>query len=234
MKSRLSSLFFLTVLLLPTACGPGAKQSAEAREPTAAPSPEPAKTEPPSAAMKGFQPGAGSANVTIGQSPEQIKNLLGEPEKRVTFQEERDGWEDFGYNTRVEVVFHLGFDYYLQYSPPTNNAGDPAWKIFFKDGKVNYIIFSSFIYEDTMPQPGRKSEFLFGGTEKDIAASLGEIYFKHVDDVGNTNFYFFDQGVCIMIVDGSIRVVNIFAPFSAEMEAAFLGKFDSDARRDNN
>ena len=233
MKSRLPSLYFFTFLLIPTACGPGSGQSAGPREPTGAAAPAPEKTPAPFATIHGFQPGVGSATITIGQTPEQVTNLLGEPEKKVTFQEERDAWEDYGYNTREEVVFHIGFDYYLQYSPSTNIVGDPAWKIFFKDGKVNYIIFSSFIYEDTMPQPGQKSQYLFGGTEHDIAASLGDIYFKHVDDVGNTNFYFFDQGVCIMIVDGSIRVINIFAPLSAEMEAAFLGKFDSDARRDN-
>ncbi|MFH1435002.1 MAG: hypothetical protein ABIJ56_04720 [Pseudomonadota bacterium] len=231
MKRRLSSLSFLAVLLILSACGPGAGQAVQPLEPAAAPAP--GKPLAPSMAIKGFQPGVGSADIAIGQTPEHVTILLGEPEKKVTFQEERDAWEDYGYNTREEVVFHIGFDYYLQYSPSTNNAGDPAWKIFFKDGKVNYIIFSSFIYGDTLPQPGQKSPYLFGGTEHDVAAALGEKYFKRVDDLDNINYYFFDQGVCIMIVDGLIRVVNIFAPFTAEMEAAFLGKFDSGARRDN-
>jgi hypothetical protein len=160
-------------------------------------------------------PGKGMGNVVIGVEAAEIKKLCGEPLSVISYEEEYSAFDDYGYDTDRELQFMIGFDYVLEYDPSSNASAIPAWKLYFKNDRLVYINFSSFVYtSEELRSVGVAPACFFYGTEGGMIQSLGNGFAKRTDESGNEQYSYPAKGITPIIVDGVVRVFHVYAPRS--------------------
>ena len=154
-------------------------------------------------------------NIYIGQPYEETVQILGAPFKRETYSEIYFNYKQFGFNPEKILVFYLEFDYAIEYDQETNIGSDPIYKIFFKDNKVQYIIFSSYIYEGLIDIYEWNDVQIFSERKK-LLKQFGEGYeyedFSPKDYDGE--YCYFEKGVSLISKKEIVRAVHIFPPMN--------------------
>ena len=69
-------------------------------------------------------------NIKIGESFENIVRVLGTDFSKSDEASMRIEYEKLGYDPNKELVFHIGFDFVLEYSEVTNTTNHPVYLIF--------------------------------------------------------------------------------------------------------
>ena len=172
-------------------------------------------------------PGEGTAEIKIGASEKEISEILGQSSatRSEGFKQEKENWQRFGYDTNKILLFNLGFDHFYTYSARTNKTGFPLWKAYFAKGRLQYLIFSSFIYQDMgMIQVGIKPALFFGESEARIKESLGEDFYQYKDNKENVHYFYLSKGVTILMKEGEVRAIHIYRPLTEGAKNAFLAK----------
>lgn len=172
-------------------------------------------------------PGQGTAEIRIGTSEKEVLELLGQnfATRSEGFKQEQENWQRFGYDTGKILLFNLGFDHFYTYSARTNKTGFPLWKAYFSKGKLQYLIFSSFIYQDMGMIPvGIKPSLFFGESEAKIRESLGEDFYQYKDNKENVHYFYLTKGVTILMKEGEVRAIHIYRPLGESAKNAFLAK----------
>jgi hypothetical protein len=172
-------------------------------------------------------PGEGVGELKLGMARLHVTRLLGEPLNTVDYLKEKANWENAGYDPDQEIQFFKGFDYYLEYDCVTNVTDYPAWKVYFKNDRVVYVILSSFIFEKKRPKRvGIPPDCFFGSLKHGVRKTLGDDYFEFVDSENNFNLHYLENGISVVLTEEKVGVMNIFSPFSKEEKKAFLKEFE--------
>jgi hypothetical protein len=178
-------------------------------------------------------PGIGIGKISIGNTAEYVQRTLGAPIKRVSFEEEKGNYAGYGYNIDKQLLFIIGFDYFLEYDAASNKAPYPIWKIYFRNDAVVYINISTFVYDlNAHMNTGIGGVCVFGRSADGVLGLYGGRHFFNVDEGGNHNYYFLKQGVLVIIVSGTIRVMHVFKPLTDERAANFISGFSAKPQGD--
>jgi hypothetical protein len=154
-------------------------------------------------------PGVSVAGVTLGATPVGVREVLGLPAKRISFAEEKALWENFGYDLNKELPFVLGFDEMWTYLPAPGAAQIPVWKVYFKDGKANFIVVSDFVFANA--RAAVKGGYGLGSSSADIrkAFPAGSAY---NDPGGSENLVYDNRGVTFVLKESRVRVIQVYRP----------------------
>ncbi len=166
-------------------------------------------------------PGEGCGKIKIGAATDEITSFLGEPTSVSSYDDEVRGWSGMGYDLNKEPLFVIGFDKMYQYDNIADRTSIPVWKIYFKEGRVIYIIFSSFGIVDEAVTYGLNNQCTFGKTDAELYKAAGKGYY-YKDASGNENYFYFKKGLLAIVIEKKLRVLQVFRPFSADMERSFL------------
>ena len=174
-------------------------------------------------------PGIGIGQLSIGDMSSHVAEVMGKHKRKISYLEEKQSWEGFGFNTDKELIFNIGFDYSLEYNEHNNKTDYPIWKIYFKNDKVVCITISSFIYDIYDNTKYRKigipPHCNFLGSKNDMTKTLGEDFFEYVDSAKDVNCFYFDKGVSIVLTAGVIRTIIIFKPLSDNQKINVTRKY---------
>ncbi len=173
-----------------------------------------------------ISPGVGIGQISIGDLLLYVTKVMGKNKKKISFLKEKQIWDDYGYDTDQELLFDIGFDYFLEYNEDYNKTDYPIWKIYFKRDKVVYITLSSFIYNNIKSRKvGVPPQCYFWGSKLDMIKTLGSEYFEYADSANNINYFYFDKGISIVLTRDKIRTITIYKPLSNNQKIKFMKKF---------
>lgn len=149
--------------------------------------------------------------IYIGQPYEETVQILGAPYKRESYNEIYDGYKKFGYNPEKILVFYLGFDFATEYDDETNRSEIPIYKLYFKDGKVHYIIFSSYTYGGLV-NVYEWNGFKIFSERAALFKRLGrDYYFEDFSpNEYDGKYFYFDKGISLISEKNTIRAVHLF------------------------
>jgi hypothetical protein len=157
-----------------------------------------------------IEPGKGVGKLLIGMKYSKVKKLLGSPMSTETDEQERESFKNGGYEPDDFLVFRLGFDKCCTYG---NNKQDyPVFKVYFKKGKVCYIVLSGASFGSVRAGIFVTADGLgFNSKKEDLLKSMGnaERYVKMANYDGE---YGYDKkGISFVVEnDGSIISMDIF------------------------
>jgi hypothetical protein len=228
MASRRALL--LLALTLTTACAsPRAGASAEATVVSIAVPPPPAElpaasgrdTDDPPADGRGLVTGLGRLH--IGQPIDEVRSLLGPETELLSEETDREGWQEQGYDPDEELMFLIGFDALLVWNEPPEGADLPVWKVYAREGRVVYIVLSSFTAaEMDVSRVGFSPSCFMRRKADPMEAACGPGYLHEQDEEhGHESYHYLDRGLTVITVDGEIRVFNIYGALGPGARARF-------------
>jgi outer membrane protein assembly factor BamE (lipoprotein component of BamABCDE complex) len=169
-------------------------------------------------------PGAGVAEITIGTPSQKVFDILGQPIRKSTFQEEKETMLKRKLIPNTELVFFLGFDYVVEYSKSANKTYYPIYTVYFKDEKVVYMILSSYGYDENKCKKfGIASSLFFSNGKEQMQKSLGRSYISTNPGTGNFLYDYFAKGISLFLNKNEIRTMHIYAPLDKREQRKFLG-----------
>ncbi len=187
-------------------------------------------------------PGKGFWEITLGEAPSAVLKVMGEPENRTTYEEEREAYASSGFNPDNQLEFLLGFDLCFEYSSRQNHSMYPIYKIFFKDNKVHVIMFSAFVYEPKFLQNIfiSSKDLKFHSNTEDMKQVLGTNYvfrpliIYEISDyqgkgipeiIENYEIYdYLENGISVIVENNEIVSVQIYPPVSPDIKQQYKGK----------
>lgn len=226
--SRRVPLVIVAALVAPCACGPGpAAPPAEvavipiAAPPRAAPGALVAAEEeaPARPAIRGM------GKIRVGQPVAEVRRILGPESRSVSAESEAREWTSAGYEPNAGLVFLIGFDSMLVYDTPPPGETLPFWKIYVKQGRVVFIILSSFSdygNDVVLSRVGFPPSCFMMADEAEVERTFGKSA-SRVEDTphGHTTYHYLDRGVSVIAVEGQIRVFDIYGPIEGRRRATF-------------
>lgn len=162
-------------------------------------------------------------NIKIGESFENIVRVLGTDFSKSDETSMRIKYEKLGYDPNKELVFHIGFDFVLEYNEATNSTNYPVYLIYFKDDKVSYIVLSSYIYENMVNQFRLNDINIFYDKEP-VLKALGDDYIINDFDAEEYDgeYQYFEKGVSLISDEGVIRAVHLFPIMSKKEKNIYM------------
>lgn len=171
-----------------------------------------------------LEEGVGIGSLKLGQSFEQIANVLGFSGKLKTYQDylaEELFMEDP--DDQLECV--IGFDYYVKYQ---HLLTLPVSYIFIKNNTINQIKVSSFPeYFFAIARDVRSTKGIsFWAEESDLERTYGapDLKVNYSDFMLNASFYF-DEGITFFTRDGEFRTAHIYKTVPASLSGSFKSRF---------
>jgi len=154
--------------------------------------------------------GQGIDNIILDAPKTTVLQGLPEPAYIRNFLEEKKIVEDFGYSSESFLHFQIGFDEIYEFD---NLNTYPIFKLFFKEEKLVYIIFTSYTedvyYQDFILDNG----IGFMDSMETIRQQMGEfdrtIAMKDYDG----KFGYYTQGVEFIFAENQLRTIHFFKPF---------------------
>jgi hypothetical protein len=164
-------------------------------------------------------PGRGILGLEIGMSYDEIMATAGGNPIKNLYDQQHSEYTAFGFVPEQSLEFHLGFDYVVQFDEPTTDL--PIFKVFFKDDKAVYLIFSVFSVDEDDAQISILGAQAFGDSDAAFK-TLKEQPVKGPMSEYDGELFYLKTGVSYVSEEGIVQVVNIFEPLSEESQAAFL------------
>ncbi len=169
-------------------------------------------------------PGEGFVDVHIGMNIDNLIEIIGKPLTIITKNEEKEKWESVGYNVSKHFSFCLKFDKVYIFENENKYA---IWKVFVKKGKVVYINFSSYIYNQSITENiNVSSNFSFYDNLKKVIESLGNKYNIIAEFENNTEYLFLDKGISFIINESEIRNILLFKPIKRKKKKKIIKKLN--------
>jgi hypothetical protein len=154
-------------------------------------------------------PGVGVSNVRLGASPQALERILGRPDQRIPYAEEKQIWEKYGYDTSRDLPFIVGFDEVWTYTPASGGARIPVWKVYFKANKINIIIVSSYVFPDG--RAALENGVGLGSTANNARNAMPDPS-TSTDARNNYHMDYDDRGVGFLLREDLVRVIRIYLP----------------------
>jgi len=168
-------------------------------------------------------PGTGVAEITIGTPSQKVLDILGQPIRKSTFEEETQSLLKRKLTPKTELVFFLGFDYVIEYSKSANKTYYPLYTLYFKDEKLIYMILSSYGYDlEKCKKFGISSALFFNDGKENMQKTLGRSYISTHPTAGNFLYDYFAKGISLFLNKNEIRTMHIYAPLDKRAQRKFL------------
>ena len=168
--------------------------------------------------------GRGVGSLEIGQSYEQVQDVLGFHGQLKTYDDYL-AEELFNEDPEDFLECEIGFDYYIKFE---HLLTLPVSYVFFKDDKVNQIKVSSFpaYYFAIAKSTKTESGLHFWDTEEKMA----EIYGRPALTADYENFiikssFYFRKGITFSSRDGAVRSAHLYLPPDAGLTEKFKSRF---------
>lgn len=167
--------------------------------------------------------GRGFYGLEIGMNYQDIMAKTGGEPVRTSYDEELKAYTDFGFNPMQSLEFHTEFDYAIQFNNPTIEL--PIFKVFFKEDKVVYLIFSVFANSTSTAEITFLGQQAFDGSNAAFE-SLEEKAVKVEIPGYDGEFIYPSTGIGYVSQAGIVKVINVFEPLSEEKRAKFVQLVD--------
>ena len=165
-------------------------------------------------------PGKGFDDVKIKMHIDDMVKVLGSPEEIVSFEDEKESWENGGYDIQKSLPFYIGFDEVYMF-------GDnkyAIWKVYVKKKKAVYVNLSSYLHdEDITDKISLNNDVHFYDNLNKVVSVLGGKYHYKVDEGENTLIFFLEQGIELIINEQELRNICFFKPMKAKKAVIQLG-----------
>ena len=161
-----------------------------------------------------IRPGQGISEVLIGMKMSEVERILGKPNGKYSFKEEKRGYVNFGYDPNDYLVFRNGFDLVCTYDNSSNKAGYPVFKIYYKKKKVCYIILSAAGYDNAAARnfktdrgPGLRAE------KAEVLKAFGDPTRVNKMEGYDGEYVYEKDGISFVVEkDGTVISIDIFPP----------------------
>lgn len=164
--------------------------------------------------------------LSIGQSREDARAILGTPERTVLLEDEREAYADAGHVPDDELVFILGFDSADEFGLARDPAL-PVFKVFYQADRVVYFKMSLYVLEPRREteEPSRigfpPSCFLFAPAN-DVEATFGPAEFAEPADAnGNVTMHYFRRGLSVILEDDRVVAFDVYGELNPSTEETF-------------
>lgn len=157
-----------------------------------------------------IEEGVGVGPLKIGQTYEEVEEILGFAGKLRTYKEYLAD-ELFNESPKIALECALGFDYYVKYE---HLLTLPVSFVFFKDDVVSQIMVSSFpaYYFPIAKDAQTKNGLNFWESDKKILDIYGEPELKVVyDGLILDAYFYFKNGITINLREDDYRSAHIYS-----------------------
>ena len=171
-----------------------------------------------------IKPGEGIGEITIGRKGIEISQILGVPPvRKSTYDEEKEALIKRNLDPKTELVFFLGFDIVVEYNISTNKTEYPIYSLYFKDGKLIYIILSSYGYDTKKCKSfGIDSKLYFGDSPEKVKQVLGSSSYRTATRSGDALSDYFSKGISVFSASKEVRTMHIYAPLDRSQIRKYL------------
>ncbi|KAF0247442.1 MAG: hypothetical protein FD167_3157 [bacterium] len=168
-------------------------------------------------------PGAGVAEITVGTPSQKVLDILGQPIRKSTFEEEKEALAKRKLTIKTELVFFLGFDYVIEYSRSANKTYYPLYTLYFKNEKLVYMILSSYGYDlEKCKKFGISASLFFSNGKQEMQKTLGRSYITTGTERGIFLYDYFAKGISLFLNKNEIKTMHIYAPLDKRTQRKFL------------
>ncbi len=155
-------------------------------------------------------PGVGFDNIQLNMSIDDLVKKIGEPEAILSREEEKEKWEETGYNTKESFPFMFKFDEVYVFRNQNEFA---IWKVHVRKNKVVYFNLSSYNHPKEVTEDINVSDNIhFYDNLPTIVAHFGDDYYLVVDKSQNNQYYFLEDGIRFIVNDSELRTISVFTP----------------------
>lgn len=161
--------------------------------------------------QKTIRIGEGIDNIILGKHKSVVvKGLTKNIHVVRTFHEEAKEYEYSGYSIKKILVFQMGFDEVYEFK---NLRKYPIFKMYFKDEKLIFIIFSSYSVKENVYQNFELDNHVqFLDSLETVLQKMGK-YEKHEKLEGyDWLLKYPKQGLELIFDEDELRVINMFKP----------------------
>jgi hypothetical protein len=157
--------------------------------------------------------GIGCGKLKLGMSEKQVRTILGDSLEVKTYKEEMT---DFWYHNRTLVLdsitqFVIGFDKCLILNDSLNKIW-PVFKIYLLKDKVNCIIITSFLPEESLAKRVLiNKKIRFNETLEKCRSLFGNDFIK-TPYPGYEEFVYYKKGIQLLFRDEILKTIKIFKP----------------------
>lgn len=170
-------------------------------------------------------PGHGVHEITLGQSMELVTQIMGEPARRISNEEETASYKRFGYATDHQILFTTHFDICYTYTSPSNQSIHPIFKVYFKDKKVVYIVLSAYPYAKLSKYAVIDLELRFYANQRDMKDILGLNCISYLEPHGYKVFAYMDKGITLVFKENELVTITIYTPLRADIKDLLIPKW---------
>jgi hypothetical protein len=168
----------------------------------------------------------GIGPIHVGQSKEQVVQILGRVSRVVSWEDEKSAFARADHLPDTNVIFAVGFDEVLVWDNPSEGMTIPFWKVYLRGGKVATIVLSASAWmAPSTVKVGFPPACFLRGDAKGIAATFGPPLITRDQNVYH---HYLARGLTIIEVRGEITVFDIYGPLSDEererVERAVTGR----------
>lgn len=168
-------------------------------------------------------PGVGVAEITVGTPSQKVLDILGQPIRKSTFEEEKETLAKRKLSVKTELVFFLGFDYVIEYSRSANKTYYPLYTLYFKDEKLVYMILSSYGYDlEKCKKFGVSASLFFSNGKQEMQKTLGRSYITTGAERSIFLYDYFAKGISLFLNKNEIKTMHIYAALDKRTQRKFL------------
>jgi hypothetical protein len=164
----------------------------------------------------------GFENLFIEMSTTQLIEEMGEPEKIISYEDEKKVWVDGDYSLEKSLIFHIGFDQVYVFDYQNKYC---LWKAYIKNNKVVYMnITSRFVEEIYKTQLTIRGVLSFQNRIQEFVDVLGSNFFPD-RGFGYTDYLYHDLGIRFTFRQDRMTNVYLFRRFTNKADLFKLVKY---------
>ncbi|MCU0437147.1 MAG: hypothetical protein MUC49_04485 [Raineya sp.] len=161
--------------------------------------------------QKNIRIGQGIDNIILGNHLTDVIVHLPPADYIRSLDQEAEVFREHGYVTENFLQFQIGFDEVHQYQDLDTY---PIFKLFFKDERLVYIIFTSYsVREESYQTIELDNGIRFLDSMETVRKRMGEFDKTLAMESYDGKFTYYSQGVELIFAENTLRVINLFKPF---------------------
>jgi len=179
--------------------------------------------------------------LAIGAPRRAVLAALGPAVSTTTEKEERETYEEAGYEPDDELVFVAGFDKRDRFNVPKDPAV-PAFKVFYRADRVVAFTLSIYVYHDEADRPDPLDEssvvakadrtkvgfpprcYLFGDRADAVATFGAPELAEPTDPNGNQSLHYLKRGLSVVLDGDTIVAIDVYGQLAAGVETTFRAR----------
>ncbi|MBP6214923.1 MAG: hypothetical protein KA399_01880 [Chitinophagaceae bacterium] len=155
--------------------------------------------------------GIGCGDISIGMTEIQVKAILGDSMEEKTFKEEMTAFWHHNRTVAIDSItqFVLGFDKCLVLDDDLNRKW-PIFKIFLLKGKVNCMIVTSYLPDNTLAEKVLINENIrFEDDAEKCKKYFGDQFIK-TPYPGYDEYLYYNKGIHLLFKEGVLKTFKLF------------------------